>query len=501
MGYERAAKTRSQKSRASAVPAVPRPLGPLRPAVSPGVSREAPPSVYEALRTPGAPLDAGTRSLMERRFGHSFAHVRVHTEERAAASARAVGALAYTVGRSIVFDRGRYAPHDGAGRSLLAHELVHTLQQSGREPLSDGRPLRVDSPASAGEAEARTIAAASAAPRLSLPSSAPTPAGSVLLQRAPVPTSGGDWDTDNFQAMKDKDVSGDPVPAAQGVRGADITLRFKPNNGVDAELIGLTQSVQSYVAGALALSAAAATRAIPAADAKAINTGKGETDEGTAIDMAAGFNNPIYPVHSAPSASLDDDNTKPSWGQNGWHYTDATKTPKHQDATLTDTPRRPGAQNDSRQIFEVAALATRGVQAGTYYGSVRWGWRTDATGTLTTIPLEKVSDGVPSSTFIKAAGIWDKGKSSTGAANIKLGAPAIYVTIAPVTLNPKAMAMPPLALPVGTRLQIVSGFFLSFLSTLRPTTVKVVDGPNTGVVGEIPPQPTPFLPVLAPERP
>jgi hypothetical protein len=63
------------------------------------------------------------------------------------------------------------------------------------------------------------------------------------------------------------------------------------------------------------------------------------------------------------------------------------------------------------------------------------------------------------------------------------------------------MAMPPLALPVGTRLQIVSGFFLSFLSTLRPTTVKVVDGPNTGVVGEIPPQATPFLPVLAPERP
>jgi hypothetical protein len=155
--------------------------------------------VYEALRGPGVPLDAGIRGLMERRFGHDFAHVRVHTEERAVASARAVGALAYTVGRSIVFDRGRYAPHDAAGRGLLAHELVHTIQQSGREPPPDGWLLRVDSPASAGETEARTIAAAAALPLRSRP--AITPAGSLILQRA-VSTSGGDWETDHYKALK-----------------------------------------------------------------------------------------------------------------------------------------------------------------------------------------------------------------------------------------------------------------------------------------------------------
>jgi hypothetical protein len=479
----------------------------------------APPGiVHEALLGPSVPLDAGTRRLMERRLGHDFAHVRVHTDERAAASARAVDALAYTVGRSIVFDRGRYAPHENKGRRLLAHELVHTVQQLGREPPSGGEELRVDPPASAREDEARTIAAAaSAEPQCAVASRASqllsriqlsAPSGIAILQRA-VPTFGGDWDTDHYEAVKDLDGNGNPVPVAQNVRGADITLKFKPNNNVNAELIGLTQSVQSYVAGALALTPAAATRAIPTADAKPINTGKGETDEGTAIDRASGYNNPIYPVQSVASVSLADPNTLASWGQLGWHYTDVAKGPTHQDATLIDNPRRAGADKNSRQIFEVAALATKGPQAGTYFGSVRWGWRTDSAANLTKIDLQKVSHGVPSSTFIKAAGIWDKGVSSTGAANVKLEAPGIMVTTGPVALAPLAVIMLPIVLPVGTRLQIISGFHPPFLP--GSGIVKVIDGPHTGVVGNIGvgPAPGPLMPsgppmappAIMPERP
>lgn len=79
-------------------------LSPSR--LRPSVNRRVPPIVYEALREPGVPLDAGTRSLMERRFSHDFAHVRVHTDERAAASARAVNALAYTVGGQLCSTAG-----------------------------------------------------------------------------------------------------------------------------------------------------------------------------------------------------------------------------------------------------------------------------------------------------------------------------------------------------------------------------------------------------------
>src|SRR5262245_32580250 len=55
-----------------------------------------PPIVNDVLASPGEPLDAGTRALMEPRFGHDLSNVRVHTGAQAAESARSVDALAYT---------------------------------------------------------------------------------------------------------------------------------------------------------------------------------------------------------------------------------------------------------------------------------------------------------------------------------------------------------------------------------------------------------------------
>jgi Domain of unknown function (DUF4157)/Protein-glutamine gamma-glutamyltransferase len=94
-------------------------------------SEYAPPSVGRALATPGRPLDAPIRRDMETRFGHDFSQVRVHQGGAAEESARDVGALAYTVGRDIVFGAGQFAPATSEGRKLLAHELVHSVQQSG----------------------------------------------------------------------------------------------------------------------------------------------------------------------------------------------------------------------------------------------------------------------------------------------------------------------------------------------------------------------------------
>ena len=92
---------------------------------------EAPPTVDAVLAAPGRSLDGGTRAFMEQRLGHDFSQVRVHTDARAAASARAVGARAYTVGRDVVFGPGEYRPATAGGRRLLAHELVHVVQQRG----------------------------------------------------------------------------------------------------------------------------------------------------------------------------------------------------------------------------------------------------------------------------------------------------------------------------------------------------------------------------------
>lgn len=75
-----------------------------------------PPIVYDVLRGSGRPLDHETRAFMEPRFGHDFSGVRVHTGGRAAESARAVNALAYTVGRDVVFGEGQYVPGAGEGK-------------------------------------------------------------------------------------------------------------------------------------------------------------------------------------------------------------------------------------------------------------------------------------------------------------------------------------------------------------------------------------------------
>jgi hypothetical protein len=91
----------------------------------------APPIVHEVLRSPGQPLDVGTRAFMEPRFGRDFGQVRVHSDERAAESAQAVNALAYTVGRDIALASGQYKPETTQGRRLLAHELTHVVQQGG----------------------------------------------------------------------------------------------------------------------------------------------------------------------------------------------------------------------------------------------------------------------------------------------------------------------------------------------------------------------------------
>lgn len=90
--------------------------------------------VQNVLASPGRPLDVSTREFFAARFGHDFGDVRVHDDATAAASARGVQALAYTVGKDVVFGAGQYSPGTSAGRHLLAHELTHVVQQSGMEP-------------------------------------------------------------------------------------------------------------------------------------------------------------------------------------------------------------------------------------------------------------------------------------------------------------------------------------------------------------------------------
>jgi hypothetical protein len=138
--------------------------------------------VKDVLNSPGQPLDSATRTFMETRLGHDFGQVRVHTNSQAARSAQSVNALAYTVGRHIAFDAGQYRPDTQSGRQLVAHELVHVMQQS-KHGQASGHELRIAGNDAAEHEAQRMGAAVEGGPQALAAESRPGPA----LQRYIVP--------------------------------------------------------------------------------------------------------------------------------------------------------------------------------------------------------------------------------------------------------------------------------------------------------------------------
>ncbi|MGF6806727.1 hypothetical protein OKW30_001853 [Paraburkholderia sp. Clong3] len=160
-----------------------------RDAAGPAIDHDAPERVRSVVESPGTPLDSATRETMEPRFGYDFSQVRVHADDHAAESARAVGAHAYTAGSHVVFAGGQPSPGSAAGDRLMAHELTHVVQQSqgpvAGTAVADG--LSVSDPADAFEQDARRQAA-EPAPRNEIPEArqlqANAPAGGQLqIQR------------------------------------------------------------------------------------------------------------------------------------------------------------------------------------------------------------------------------------------------------------------------------------------------------------------------------
>ena len=102
-----------------------------------GDETDGPGGAADSERVPaeGRPLSDATRSFFESRYGHDFSRVRVHTDEIAARAADALDASAFTIGEDIHFATERYQPNTPGGLRLLAHELAHTVQQSGPREL------------------------------------------------------------------------------------------------------------------------------------------------------------------------------------------------------------------------------------------------------------------------------------------------------------------------------------------------------------------------------
>ncbi len=381
-------------------------------------------------------LQASLQTDMENAFGHDFSNVAIQKDSQEATS---LNALAFTQGENVHFAPGQFDQHTEKGKNLIGHEFVHIVQQRNglvnpTRVLGKGLSLN-DDKALESEADQLGARAVTGEPipkyrsaSLDIRNSLRTiQAKSNVIQRS-IPTSGGTFDFDKYETRQDKGPHGDPIPAAQGARGVDMKLKFAPNATVDADKIGLTQTAQTVVGTTHPF-----IDSDPNRQKRAIATG---TEKGTMIDRADARNNPIY---GSPSSAAGDGLDKTPMDNNGSGHAISIGAGPHdnatyqlgfrhkvgtawpqQDAILYDGPTSFGAQKDSSQLFETTALAIKGTQAGTYYGSVRWGWRTDSAGAFTKEPFAVASQGVPSATFMKAAGIWNAAKDSTGADTVDL---------------------------------------------------------------------------------
>ena len=78
----------------------------------------------------GSALPENIMDSMGSAFGVDFSDVRIHTNKNAVQMNKELHSQAFTHGKDIYFNEGKYKPETSAGKQLLAHELTHVVQQN-----------------------------------------------------------------------------------------------------------------------------------------------------------------------------------------------------------------------------------------------------------------------------------------------------------------------------------------------------------------------------------
>ena len=302
------------------------------------------------------------------------------------------------------------------------------------------------------------------------------------------------FDTDVYQRLSD--CNGKPG------EGVHIKLRFKPGRSVDAETISLIQIVRAQRRGTPHLpdpreedpgtARTIRDRSIPA----------GQAGAGAHIDpsgrgtqsSAAESTNPLYATDAtefAAETTLEQagavETRDLQYGEHGRRYRDEAGKLHAADAILEDRPCMADPGPNSGQIFETTALAVKGAQKGTYYGSVQWGWQTDSAGKYTMLPMTLVSEDAPSDTFNTAAALWNVTPTSKGESTIALPVVTARYTIDKTKLMkaPSFSAQSLAILAPYTQVEMADpenrDYSERFSGSWRQVTV--MEGPSAGRIG------------------
>jgi uncharacterized protein DUF4157 len=332
---------------------------------------------------------------IQRAFGHhDVSNIQAHSDGAAETGAHAMGAQAFATGNHVAF----------AGTPDLhtaAHEAAHVVQQRGGVHLKGGVGVEDDSYERHADAVAdRVVAGESAqelldqhAPAKGATSSGPNPA----VQRAPKASHYGTFTDEKYA------ISGG---------GLDMTLKFTPNDQVDATKIGLSQTARATVGGNKIASDP--------------NVAKRMGPDGSFVDRISDKNTPVYGSDNlGPGKGLSDtpqsnNRSRAATELNPDNGRNATYDLGHRfqsgagwvvkDAGLYDRPSIQGSNNSSSE-FETTAVALAGAQKGEFYGSVKWGWKKDGVGATSKVDFDIVSMGVPSKNFLVAAAKWNSART------------------------------------------------------------------------------------------
>jgi hypothetical protein len=106
----------------------------------------------------GRPLESTVQRRLEGALDTSLSDVRVHTDRASDGMARDINARAFATGSDIYFRSGEYRPNDRSGLETIAHEVVHTTQQSGGSSGTRIGRMHLSDPNDRDEREASAIA-------------------------------------------------------------------------------------------------------------------------------------------------------------------------------------------------------------------------------------------------------------------------------------------------------------------------------------------------------
>ena len=162
----------------------------------------------------GSPLAPDVQDEMQGRLGHDFSDVRVHNDSKAHESAQSVNAHAYTVGSNVVFQRDKYDPGSAEGKTMLAHELTHVVQQrSGPvDGSSAGGGIKVSDPSDRFEREA----SANAERVMSGPAPAPAATAQLSADSAAVQRHEAEEETAQGSFVQREEAPEEEEETAQG---------------------------------------------------------------------------------------------------------------------------------------------------------------------------------------------------------------------------------------------------------------------------------------------